>query len=109
MEIAEEYAADFTIVDVKGRIDSASAKALADKLTSLTEAGRSRLVVDLGQVDYISSAGFRVLLVAARLAEGANGTLSLCRLSPEVQKLFELAAFTDLFEILLSRPKASIS
>jgi anti-sigma B factor antagonist len=109
MDIVEEHTADVTIVDVKGRIDSASAKALEDKLTSLAEAGRSRLVIDLDQVDYISSAGFRVLLVAARLAEEANGTLSLCRLSPEVQKLFELAAFTDLFEIHPSRPKASTS
>jgi anti-sigma B factor antagonist len=109
MEIREELATDVTIVDVKGRIDSASAKSLGDRLTSLIEAGHARVVVDLDQVDYISSAGFRVLLVAARLAEEASGNLALCRLSAEVRKLFELAAFTDLFEIHQSRPKRSLS
>jgi anti-sigma B factor antagonist len=106
MDSSEANPVDVTIVDVKGRIDSNSAKSLGDQLTGLVGAGRSRLVVDLSQVDYISSAGFRVLLVASRQAEEADGTLALCCLSPEVQKLFELAAFTDLFEIHLSRPRA---
>jgi anti-anti-sigma factor len=106
MDIGEAQTAQGTIVDVKGRIDSNSAKTLGDRLTNLVEAGRTRLVIDLNQVDYISSAGFRVLLVASRLAEEAQGSLALCSLSPEVQKLFELAAFTDLFEIHPSRPTA---
>src|SRR6516225_1016425 len=107
MDIGEARGADATIVDVKGRIDSNSAKALGDKLTNLIEAGRTRLVIDLSQVDFISSAGFRVLLVASRLTEEAKGALALCSLSPEVQKLFELAAFTELFEIYPARPKAA--
>jgi anti-sigma B factor antagonist len=107
MEISEEYSVDATIVDVKGRIDSTTAQALGDKLTSLIEAGRTRLVIDLNQVDYISSAGFRVLLVSSRLAEESHGKLALCSLAPGVQKLFELTAFTDLFEIYTSRPKAT--
>ena len=107
MEISEEYSVDAAIVDVRGQIDSASAKALGDKLTSLIEAGRTRLIIDLNQVDYISSAGFRVLLVASRFAEESHGKLALCSLAPEVQKLFELTALTDLFEIYTSRPKAA--
>jgi anti-sigma B factor antagonist len=107
MSISEAQPADVTIVDVKGRIDSNSAKALGDQLGGLVGAGRTRLVIDLSQVDYISSAGFRVLLVASRQAEEADGTLALCCLSPEVQKLFELAAFTDLFEIHPSRPQGA--
>jgi anti-anti-sigma factor len=103
MDIAEEHAADVTFVELRGRIDSHSAEALADKLASLMEGGRTRLVIDLEHVDYISSAGFRVLLVAERHVEEANGKLALCNLSSEVQTLFELAAFTDLFEIYPSR------
>lgn len=109
MEISEEYLADMTIVDVRGRIDSNSARALGDKLSSLVEAGQTRLVIDLKLVDYISSAGFRVLLVTSRLVEDAQGKLALCNLAPDVQKLFDLAAFTDLFEIFSSRPKAAAS
>lgn len=109
MEITEQQGADVTILDVKGGINSNSAKMLGDRLTGLIEAGCTHLVVDLDQVGYISSAGFRVLLVAGRRAEDANGKLVLCRPSPDVQKLFELAGFTDLFEIHPSRPDGSMS
>lgn len=104
MEIGEKLAADVTIVDVKGHIDSGSAGELGDRLAALFQAGHARLVVDLEQVDYISSAGFRTLLIAGRAAEKASGKLALCRLSPEVKRLFEIANFTELFEIHATRP-----
>jgi anti-sigma B factor antagonist len=103
MEIAEQHAGDITIVEIKGRIDSNTAKTFGEKLTSLIKAGRTRLIVDLKSIVYISSAGFRALLVAGRLAEETNGTLALCSLSGEVQRLFDLGAFSDLFVIYTSR------
>ncbi len=109
MEITEERTAGITILGLRGGINSASAKTLGDRLTSLVEAGHTLLAVDLDQVEYISSAGFRVLLVAGRLAEEANGKLVLCRPSADVQKLFELAGFTDLFEVQSWRPSGSTS
>src|SRR5262245_22684137 len=103
MEIVEGHAGEITVVEVKGRIDSTTAKAFGDRLTTLIGTGRSRLVVDLKHIIYISSAGFRALLVAGRAAEQANGTLALCSLSAEVQRLFDLGSFTDLFVIYASR------
>src|SRR5262245_32491901 len=103
MEIVEQDAGEITIVEIKGRIDSNSAKAFGDRLTDLIKTGRARLVVDLKHIIYISSAGFRALLVAGRLAEETNGKLALCSLSAEVQRLFDLGAFTDLFMIFPSR------
>jgi anti-anti-sigma factor len=103
MEIAEQRSGEVTVIEVKGRIDSNTAKAFGERLTGLIKAGQARLVVDLKNIIYISSAGFRVLLVAGRLAEETNGTLALCSLSSEVQRLFDLGAFTDLFVIYPSR------
>ena len=68
--------------------------------------GRARLVVDLKQIIYISSAGFRALLVAGKLADETKGTLALCGLSAELQRLFDLGAFTDLFTIYGSRDES---
>jgi anti-anti-sigma factor len=107
MEISDELAGGVTIVDLSGPIDSTTARSVDAKLTSLIHSGRTRIVIDLARVSYISSAGFRVLLVAARLAEGANATLALCRLSPEVRKLFEVARLADLFEIHESSAEGS--
>ena len=103
MNIAEQQSADLTFVAINGRIDSNAAKALGEKLTGLIAGGRTQLVVDLERVPYISSAGFRVLLVAGGQAEAAKGMLALCSLSPETQRLFELGEFTDLFTIYPTR------
>ena len=103
MDIAEEHRGDITIVEIKGRIDSNTAKTFGERLTGLIKAGRMRVVVDLKHLVYISSAGFRALLVAGQLAEETKGTLALCGLSSEVQRLFDLGAFTDLFVIYGSR------
>ena len=103
MKLVEAIAEDVTIVEAYGRIDSTTAKEFGDRLVSLVQAGRGSLVVDLKNIAYISSAGFRALLVAGQLAEESKGTLALCSLSSEVQRLFDLGAFTDLFVIYGSR------
>jgi anti-sigma B factor antagonist len=106
MEISENRAGEVTVVEVKGRIDSNTARAFGERLTSLIKDGRARLVVDLKQIIYISSAGFRALLLAGKLADETNGTLALCGLSAELQRLFDLGAFTDLFTIYGSRDES---
>jgi len=106
MEIAEQQAGEITVVEVKGRIDSNTAKVFGERLTGLIRDGRSRVVVDFRQIMYISSAGFRALLIAGKLADETNGTLALCSLSGEVQRLFDLGAFTDLFVIYPSRDES---
>jgi anti-anti-sigma factor len=103
MEISEENKGVVTIVEVKGRIDSNSAKTFSDTLTNLIKAGRARLIVDLKGIIYISSAGFRALLVAGRAAEEQQGNIAFCNASSEVRRLFDLARFTDLFPIYSSR------
>ncbi len=103
MEISEQRSGDFTIMEVKGRIDSNTAKTFGDRLTALIKTGRARVIVDLKHLIYISSAGFRALLLAGRVAEETKGSLALCSLSAEVQRLFDLGAFTDLFVIYPSR------
>jgi anti-anti-sigma factor len=103
MDICEEHTGDITIVEVKGRIDSNTAKPFGDRLNGLINAGRRQIVVDLKSLVYISGAGFRALLMAGRMAEECKGSLVLCSLSNEVQELFELGAFNDLFTIYASR------
>jgi anti-anti-sigma factor len=103
MDISEENRGDITIVEVKGRIDTTSAKTFGDTLTGLIKNGRARLIVDLKGIIYISSAGFRALLLAGRDAEEQQGAIALCNVSSEVRRLFDLARFTDLFPIYSSR------
>jgi anti-sigma B factor antagonist len=91
------------VVTFEGRLDSNSSRAFGEQLLELIRGGTTRMVVDLARVVYISSAGFRSLLVAGKAIDDAAGKLALCSLNPEVRRLFDLGAFTDLFLICASR------
>lgn len=106
MELATIQEGAVASIAVKGRLDSVGAESLKARVAQLIESGTTRLVIDLSQVAYISSAGFRVLLVSARLAEQANGAFALSGIAGEVSRLFNLAAFTEMFTILPDRAQA---
>ena len=99
MKLVEAIAEDVTIVEAYGRLDSTTAREFGDRLVSLVQAGRSSLVVDLKNIAYISSAGFRALLIANRAAAGQRGKLALCGVIGEVKRLFDIGGFTDEFVI----------
>ena len=106
MEIHTETLDAVTALVVKGRVDSTTADRLLDHLTATIGRGSARLVIDLKEVSYISSAGFRTLLITARSVEKARGRLALCGIGGEVKRLFDIASFTDLFTILPNRDDA---
>jgi anti-anti-sigma factor len=99
MKLIEEVTDDVTIVEAYGRLDSTTAKEFGDRLMALVQAGRSSIVVDLGNIVYISSAGFRVLLIANRATAEKQGRLALCGVTGEVKRLFEIGSFTEEFLI----------
>jgi len=103
VDLREDVAGEVTVLEVKGRIDSTTAPVLGEKLTGELTTPERRLVLDLRQLEYISSAGFRVLLLAAKRAEEAGSRFVLCSVSGKVRQLFDLGGFLDLFPISASR------
>ncbi len=106
MEIREELVGDVVVVAPVGRVDSTTSSALDARLTALDAAGRRRVVVDFGAVEYISSAGLRVMLSLAKRARDTGGRVALCALDQSVRQVFDLAGFTALFTILPERGQA---
>ena len=106
MELREEEVDGVTVLAVNGRLDNASAPALGSRLEAAMAASGTRLVLDFGGLDYISSAGFRALLVAAKAAEGSGSRIVLCGLAAPVRQLFHLGGFLELFTIVHSRDEA---
>jgi anti-anti-sigma factor len=99
MKLVEEVTDDVTVVEAYGRLDSTTAKEFGGRLIALVKAGRNSIVVDLKNIAYISSAGFRVLLIANRATAEKQGKLALCGVIGEVRRLFEIGSFTDEFLI----------
>jgi anti-anti-sigma factor len=102
MELTASSKDGSAIVAPSGRIDHASADAFAAALQPHVErckAGEPPLVIDMSGVDYISSVGLRVLMVAAKQAEAQAGRIAIAGLTPMVREVFEISRFDMVFRI----------
>lgn len=99
MEVTETYQEGTPVLRLKGRLDASTAPAFEEKLLSLIEAGHRALALDFRELDYISSAGLRVLLVGAKKVKPLNGKMVLFALNDHVRQVFEVAGFCSLFMI----------
>jgi anti-sigma B factor antagonist len=91
---------DTYIVEIEGRIDARTAPEVEKELNALLGNNCVKIIVDFKQVNYISSGGLRVFLTALKQARANNGDLKLVNLVPNVEKIFKLAGFTKIFNIM---------
>ena len=82
-----------TVLQMNGRLDSITAQAAQDQFVSCIKCGERHLVLDCAGLDYISSAGLRALLVAAKQLKPLGGKIVLCSPSDYVREIIELAGF----------------
>ena len=107
MDIVETDVGGALVVEPIGGIDSTNAKEFVAKVMGAFNAKKSNLIIDFQQVKYMSSAGFRSLLIIGNSVENAQRKLVLCGMGTEVQRVFEVAKFNDFFVICASREEAT--
>lgn len=95
-----------TIVEPRGRIDTLGAEPLRERFEALIKSGARRILVDLRRVEYISSFGFRALLVVARRLERDGGHLVLCEVPDAVMRVVEIGGFGEALTICFTRADA---
>lgn len=93
MEITCERQNNIEIFKVKGRLESNTSPELEQQLMRSLERGTTRMVIDFENLEYISSAGIRVILKAVKKLGQTQGRLVLCCLQDYVQEVFEIAGF----------------
>ena len=105
MDIRKETIEGTTVLTPVGRVDSNSAREVEDALLPLFDAGQP-VLVDFAELSYISSAGLRVLLLAARRSKATGLPLSLAGMSKPVDEVFKISGFAKLFQIHADRAAA---
>jgi len=99
MEINAQQLKHCELIAVKGRVDSSTAPEFSKALEKANEAGFFNIVVDMSQLEYMSSAGFRALLASQRNCKRYNrGELVLVAVPDRIREALELAGFTELFK-----------
>ena len=106
MEITEERTGDILILRIIGKLDSSTSKDLEEKILSIIASSQGKLVIDLSQLDYVSSAGLRVFLLAAKRMDDAKGKMILCSLKDAVKQVFDIAGFSSFLTLAGSTEEA---
>ena len=91
---------------LRGRLDSATSMTLEKTINTLFESQQDRALIDFSALSYISSAGLRLILVAAKRARQCGGRLILCGLTPTVREVFEISGFLKIMETADSQQTA---
>jgi len=102
MPIPSRYLADAVVLAPRGRVDFENCESfgadLAPHVAHCTRDGGS-VVLDLSGVDYVSSAGLRCFMLAAKQARTQHGRIAVAALQPVVAEIFQISRFNLVFEI----------
>jgi len=99
LQLFEQLRDGMLILRPNGRLDTTTSVDFGKDLINKVETGSSNIVIDFSDLDYISSAGLRTLLMAVKLMESKKRQLSLCSLNSQVQEVFDVSGFSGIFTL----------
>ena len=99
MEVIAKVQDGICILTLNGRLDASSSSEFREKILQLIEDGTKKIILDCENLDYISSAGLRVVLEATKEIKRHGGKLMLCSLQDYIKEVFEVAQFDSFLHI----------
>jgi anti-sigma B factor antagonist len=89
----------YTVISIHGRIDTISAGDFEASVLEVIEKGSNQIILDCTGLDYISSSGLRVFLLAQKKVEAMSGRLKLCNMQAGIKEIFDISGFSTIFAI----------
>jgi len=106
MEIIEEIKSGINIFKLNGRLDSNTSQGFEKKIFQAIDDGSKSMIIDFKDLEYISSAGLRVILKATKALKREEGKMMLCDMQDYVKEVFEIAGFDSFLLIVGSMDDA---
>jgi anti-sigma B factor antagonist len=106
MEISVTESGDVRILSFQGNLDTNTSPNAESEINSLIDAGTQKLLVNFEKLDYISSAGLRILLATAKKLKAIEGTLKICGLNETVQEVFDISGFATILSVTKTEDEA---
>lgn len=107
MKLSTRQAGEVAIVDVAGNLDTTTSPEAQQHLDDLQGGGTTKILVNFAALDYISSAGLRILLATAKGLGSSGGGLRVCGLNESVREVFRISGF-DLILNVFADEKAAL-
>ena len=106
MNITTTSVDSVTVVRLTGDLDTNSSELALSTLNELIDGGSTKLLVNFENVGFVSSAGLRVLLAAAKRLGGPGGNLRVCNLNETVNEVFEISGFSTILGVFPTEAEA---
>lgn len=106
MKINELKNDNVVILELEGRLDSSSLSEIESRLPGLIASGEQNILLDFSRLDYINSAGLRVLILAGKQLKKTGGSIVLCSMQEYIKEVFDISGFSNFFKILGSQSEA---
>ncbi len=106
MDITFSEEKGILIVSISGRIDAVTSPELEKAIISRIDGGAIKMLFDLHDLEYISSAGLRVFLFVAKRINSLKGKVVFCSLQKLIDDVFRVSGFYSLFSIYKDRQEA---
>ena len=94
------------IAVVSGRVDGTNAAEFQDELAAVTDGSGHSVILDIGGLSYISSAGLRVILLLARTLRTQKARFMICSPSDSIREIFDISGFSQIIPIHSSQAEA---
>lgn len=104
--ITETSANGVDVLEINGRLDFGTSDQLQKAVEAALERGSTRLVIDCKGLNYVSSSGLRVFILAGKQFKAGGGKLTISGLSPMVYKVFEISGLPAVLDIVGTREEA---
>jgi len=109
MEIETTQMIDVRVIEVRGHLDTNTSPEAEEAINALIDDGAEKLLIDFAALEYISSAGLRILLATAKKLKVSGGDLRICGLNETVQEVFDISGFSTILAVSASRDEALAS
>jgi anti-anti-sigma factor len=99
MQINTRESYEVLVVDIEGRLDTSTSGYGYDEMVRIAKGGNKKILVNLKELEYVSSAGLRVLLTAAKLVQALGGQIKFCQPNDLVKQVLEISGFNSLLSV----------
>lgn len=106
MQIAASYTNGVTVLSLTGRMDATTVTSFEEAWRNHIDAGETTIVINLGGIEYISSAGLRGILALLKTCKSKKGTLAFCCLGDMVAEVFRISGFTSMLSMFATEEEA---
>jgi anti-sigma B factor antagonist len=103
MIVVKENRSDAIVLAPRPGVDSSTAKQFEETLLAAIGSGTGNVIIDFSDLDYISSAGLRAIIIGAKAAKSRGAKLVLCSMRSHIRTVFDTSGFTKLVPIVPAR------